>query len=92
MMTLQDYSLNNDNQIKGMVLSFAGYKNITVTFKGYYIEDNDKTGSFSAQPFYESYVMYREQNPYKKIDHVRYFFELSKGDDTYMLTGHWNGN
>lgn len=88
METLQNYFLNKDKQIKGIVLSFAGYKDIQVKFKGYYIEDNNKIGSFPAQPFYESYKDYREQNPYKEISHIRYFFELSTESKTHELTIH----
>ncbi|QDO95283.1 hypothetical protein FNB79_15320 [Formosa sediminum] len=90
METLQNYFLNKDKQIKDIVLSFASHKDIQVKFKGYYIEDNDKVGAFPAQPFYQSYIDYREQNPYLKIDHIRYFFQLSKGENTHMLTVHLN--
>ncbi|WP_339725221.1 hypothetical protein [Maribacter stanieri] len=91
MITLQEYFLNKDSQIKGIVLSFAGYKKLLVAFKGYYIEDNNITGSFPPQPFYESYKNYREENAYAEIDHIRYFFELSNGNKSHTLTIHLNG-
>ena len=91
MITLQEYFLKKDSQIKRIVLSFAGYKKLSVAFKGYYIEDNNITGSFPPQPFYDSYKIYREENEYAKIDHIRYFFELSNGSKSHTLTIHLNG-
>jgi len=91
MITLEEYFLKKDSQIKSIVLSFAGYKNLSVAFKGYYIEDNNITGSFPPQPFYESYKNYREENAFTKIDHIRYVFELSNGIKSHTLTIHLNG-
>lgn len=91
MITLQEYFLKKDSQIKGIVLSFAGYKKLSVAFKGYYIEDNNITGSFPPQPFYDSYKNYREENAFAKIDHIRYFFELSNGNKSHTLTINLNG-
>ncbi len=90
MNSLQEYFLEKDSQIKEIVFSFGNYMNIDINFKGYYIEGNDMFGSFTPKPFFETYEIYRRENPYSIVSHVRYFFELNKDDLEHMLTIHLN--
>ncbi|WP_067150240.1 hypothetical protein [Pseudotamlana agarivorans] len=88
MSSLQDYFLAIDGKIKGHMLEIASLHDLRVKFTGYYIENNSRTGSFSPQPFYLTYKEYREECPYEDVTHVRYFFELTKGDEKHVATVH----
>ncbi|UKM65474.1 hypothetical protein GSB9_02043 [Flavobacteriaceae bacterium GSB9] len=86
MKTLKEYFLNKDEQIKRLVQSMAGYKNLNVEFLGYYIDNNNLTGTFTSRPLYKSYKDYKSQNPYEEINHIRYFFELNNDNKKHSLT------
>ena len=91
MKNLQEYFLSIDNEIKGHVVEIASLFDVSVKFTGYYIENNRRTGSFPPQPFYLTYKEYRYECEYDEITHVRYFFELSKGDEKHIATIHLGG-
>ena len=88
MKNLQEYFLSVDDKIKSLVLEIASLYDVSVKFTGYYIENNRRTISGSAKPFYLTYEDYREECPYDEITHVRYFFELTKEDKKHTATIH----
>jgi len=91
MKNLQEYFLSIDSIIKGFMLEIASLYGVSVKFTGYYIENNRRTGSGSPRPFYLTYKEYRDECEYDKITHVRYFFELTKGDEKHIATVHLGG-
>ncbi len=88
MSSLQEYFFSIDGKIKGYMLEIASLHDVSAKFTGYYIENNRRTGSGLPSPFYTTYKEYREECPYDDVTHVRYFFELTKGDKNHVATIH----
>ncbi len=88
MSALQEFFLSQDETIKNLMVDIANINKVDLVFKGYYIENNGRTGSFSPHPVYLNYEDYRTECEYDEITHVRYFFELKEGDETHTATIH----
>lgn len=88
MRDLREFFLSVDDKIKSYILEIASFNNISVQFKGYYIENNRRTGSFPPQPIYLTYKEYRNECEYDEITHVRYFFDLTKAEEKHTVTVH----
>lgn len=83
---LENWFRNNEDVTKQHIQDIADRQEVTLKFKGFYIEDNNLVLNGAVQPFYKDYNDYVEKNPYAEITHVRYFFEVRKADTTKVLT------
>ena len=88
MSSLQEYFFSIDNKIKGYMLEVASLHDVSVKFNGYYIENNRRTGSGLPSPLYATFNEYREECLYDDVTHIRYFFELTKGNEKHVATVH----
>lgn len=88
MSSLQEYFLAIDGKIKEYILEIASIYDLSLKFTGYYIENNRRSWNSSPSPFYKTYEEYRDECPYDDVTHVRYFFELTKGDEKRLATVH----
>lgn len=87
MKNLQQYFSAIDNKLKGLMLEIASSKDVHLNFTGFYIETNQRTGILPS-PIYATYKEYRKECPYGILTHVRYFFELTKGELQHEATVH----
>lgn len=86
MRTLEQWFKSNDEVIKQEVEKLALKHNVEVIFEGYYIEGNDRWGSFPPQPFYPTFKDYRLKNKYELVSYVRYFFTMKNDKKVHTIT------
>lgn len=87
----QKWVESKDDFIKTRVQSVAKQLGLDANFKGYYIEDNDYRGTTEAFPLFKTIKHYDEDTVSTKfINHIRYFFELTDGEQKYMATVHFS--
>tara|TARA_R100000306_G_C4379795_1_gene143662 strand:- start:3019 stop:4740 length:1722 start_codon:yes stop_codon:yes gene_type:complete len=87
MSNFHNWIVERDSIIKENILKIIEGIQIDVKFLGYYIENNDYSYSTEPKPIYNSLEEYRIDNPkYGVINHIRYFFELKRGQKKHTLS------
>ena len=87
----QKWIESKDIFIKEQVIFLAKELGLKVSFKGYYIEDNDYSGTSVAFPLFKTIEDYNADTVDTKfINHIRYFFELTNELNKYIATVHFS--
>ena len=86
MRTLEQWFKSNEDIIKKEVALLVLKHNAEVAFDGYYIEGNDRYGSFPPKPFYPTFEDYRLKNKYEDVSYVRFFFTMKNDNNEHIIT------